>query len=366
TMPVGDYELTVQAKPVETSSKYVASNIGKVIFKVKEIVLGGEVTLSWDFDDAGFDTHYESITKDGRSDVDLTWDGLRIYSGGGSIKANESDGLGRYVQMGGAGSPEKRTLTFKAPASGTLKVTASNTGSSEDLTRMVTVKVGDAEPMSLPGGYVKDSPVTLAFDITVEGETDVVIYPTGNGLCFWDVSYTYVAAPAKPEPLYWGKEELTAVWGAFGNVTTDINVESLKTATPVSDLTFNADSWTYKGLEYCFGGGKFKFGENNNNAGEKVVRMQSGTGDVSKLKQVFVFEAPAAGTLTVEACSSGDAARAVGVTIDTTALATQDAPDKTNNAALLTFDCSAATAGSKIYIYSTNSSINFFSFKYEM
>lgn len=364
TMPVGDYELTVQAKPVETSSKYAASEIGKAIFKVKEIVLGGEVTLLWDFDDAGFDTYYTTIGEADNTAADVTWDGLHIFAGGSKIKCGTSD-LGRYVQMGGAGSPEKRTLTFKAPASGTLKVTASNTGDSKDLTRMVTVKVGDAEPMSLPGGYAKTGPVTLSFDITVEGETDVVIYPTG-GLCFWDVSYTYVAAPAKPEPLYWGKEELTAVWGAFGNVTTDLNAESLKTATPVSDLTFKADSWTYKGLEYCFGGGKCKFGENNNSAGEKVVRIQAGTGDVSNLKQVFVFEAPAAGTLTVEACSSGDAARAVGVTIDTTALATQDAPDKTKNAALLTFDCSAATAGSKIYIYSTNSSINFFSFKYEM
>lgn len=50
---------------------------------------------------------------------------------------------------------------------GKLTVYASNTGSSEDLTRMVTVKVGDGAEESLPGGYPSSNgAVPVEFNIT--------------------------------------------------------------------------------------------------------------------------------------------------------------------------------------------------------
>ena len=66
-------------------------------------------------------------------------------------------------------------------------VYASNTGSSEDLTRMVTVKVGDAEPESLPGGY-SSSNGAVPVDFNVKAGT-VRIYPTGNGLRFYKIEF---------------------------------------------------------------------------------------------------------------------------------------------------------------------------------
>ena len=78
-------------------------------------------------------------------------------------------------------------MSFTAPEQGTLKVWASNTGNSEDLTRMVTVKVGDDE-QSLPGGYASGGgAVEVEFSVKA-GE--VHIYPTGNGLRFYHIYYT--------------------------------------------------------------------------------------------------------------------------------------------------------------------------------
>ena len=70
---------------------------------------------------------------------------------------------------------------------GTLSVTTTNTGSSEDLTRMVTVKVGDAAEQSVAGGVATTAtPKVCEFEIEA-GE--VKIYPTGNALCFYKIEF---------------------------------------------------------------------------------------------------------------------------------------------------------------------------------
>ena len=70
---------------------------------------------------------------------------------------------------------------------GKLVVYASQTGDSEDLKRMVTVKVGDGEPESLPGGYKSSGgPVPVEFDIPAG---TVKIYPTGNALRFYKIEF---------------------------------------------------------------------------------------------------------------------------------------------------------------------------------
>jgi hypothetical protein len=135
------------------------------------------------------------------------------------------------------------------------------------------------------------------------------------------------------------------------------------------DLTVNADGITYKGLELILGGGKFKFGANYGVAsqeGDKPTRMQFG-GAGNTGKQVAVFEVPAAGTLKIDAVSSSkDEERPLVVAIDgtevgqyTTVMQGQEATGE-----IITVDCSAATAGSKIYIYSAKSGINLFSVEY--
>lgn len=158
----------------------------------------------------------------------------------------------------------------------------------------------------------------------------------------------------------WGADEFAAIWAGFDNSTGDIDATALAKMIETADLKKDADGFTYKGLTFLMGGGKFKFAQNNNAAGQKALRFQfGGTGNMNKANVSFKVDAP--GKLTVEAVSGGDAARPLAVAIDGAELPTQDAPDKTQNAAILTYDCMSASAGSTITIYSKSSGINVFS-----
>ncbi len=166
--------------------------------------------------------------------------------------------------------------------------------------------------------------------------------------------------------LAWGSADFAAIQEAVG---TELNATTLANVVATDDLTVNADGITYKGLELILGGGKFKFGTNYGVAsqeGDKPTRMQfGGTGNTTK--QVAVFEVPAAGTLKIDAVSSSkEESRSLVVAIDgnevgqyPTVLQGQEATGE-----IFTIDCSAATAGSKIYIYSAKSGINLFSVEY--
>ena len=159
--------------------------------------------------------------------------------------------------------------------------------------------------------------------------------------------------------LAWGADDFTAVWAGFANSTGDINAAALATMTETADLKKDADGFTYKGLSFLFGGGKFKFGQNNNADGVKATRFQyGGTGSTSKQCVFFTVDVP--GTLVVEAVSSSSSAdRPLAVSVDDTELTSQNALG--SGAIRLTFDCSSATDGSKISIYSKNGGINVFS-----
>ena len=159
--------------------------------------------------------------------------------------------------------------------------------------------------------------------------------------------------------LAWGADDFTAVWAGFANSTEDINAAALATMTETADLKKDADGFTYKGLSFLFGGGKFKFGQNNNADGVKATRFQyGGTGSTSKQCVSFTVDAP--GTLVVEAVSSSSSAdRPLAVSVDDTELTSQNALG--SGATRLTFYCSSATDGSKISIYSKNGGINVFS-----
>ena len=120
------------------------------------------------------------------SNWNLEVNGLKVISGGGSIKWNLS-GETYFWQPGGAGSATKRYFEFTTEMAGKLTVYASNTGSSEELTRMVTVKVGDGAEESLPGGYSSSNgAVPVEFNV-IAGT--VKIYATGNGLRFYKIEF---------------------------------------------------------------------------------------------------------------------------------------------------------------------------------
>ena len=147
------------------------------------------VDYVWDFSaaewvDAMTNSGVAANTND--SNWNLEVNGLKVVSGGGSIKWNYS-GETYFWQPGGAGTDAKRYFEFTTDVAGKLTVYASNTGSSEDLNRMVTVKVGDADPESLPGGY-SSSNGAVPVDFNVTAGT-VKVYPTDNALRFYKIEF---------------------------------------------------------------------------------------------------------------------------------------------------------------------------------
>ncbi|MBR5699522.1 MAG: hypothetical protein IKX37_00345, partial [Bacteroidales bacterium] len=112
----------------------------------------------------------------------VSLDGL-TYTSGSSGKGKWS--TTGYINPSGGGSDSERVFSFTAANDGTLTVVASNTGESEDNTRMVTVK--DASGVnSQIGGANSLTPVTLTFAVK---KGSVKIYPTGNGLRFYSISF---------------------------------------------------------------------------------------------------------------------------------------------------------------------------------
>ncbi len=148
------------------------------------------VSKVWDFSAAEW---IEAMTATGypagdknNTTLDIEVDGLKVVAGGSSMIWNKS-GDTYFWQPGGKSDGTTRYFEFTAEVAGKLTVYATNTGSSEDLTRMVTVKVGDGEPESLPGGYSSSNgPVAVDFNVT---PGVVKIYPTGNGLRFYKIEY---------------------------------------------------------------------------------------------------------------------------------------------------------------------------------
>ena len=120
------------------------------------------------------------------NELNVEYDGLKVVAGGKSFRWNKSGDV-YFWQPNGAGSTSSRYFEFQTDVPGVLTVYASNTGGSEDLTRFVTVKVGDADPESLEGGYsANDGPRALDFNVAAG---TVKVYPTGKGLRFYKIEF---------------------------------------------------------------------------------------------------------------------------------------------------------------------------------
>lgn len=136
----------------------------------------------WDFSSTEWQAEFKKYGTAGNDilDWDLTFDGLTLYS------KDKSKYQPTYFQWGGKGSTTDRYLKFEALTSGKLTVTASNTGSSEDMSRNVTVNQGGKETSKAGGTASNATPSVLTFDVDA-GE--VLIYCTGNALRFYKVEF---------------------------------------------------------------------------------------------------------------------------------------------------------------------------------
>lgn len=251
-LAAGRYEITVVAKPTDTEH-YADSAPGAGELEIKAV--GAQTTLSWNFSDPAWASTIEAVAakgSDGSTDLDVTIDGLRVLAGDENIRAGSND-AGSYFQPNGGGSTEARVFSFTAPASGTLTVVASNTGGSQDDTRFVTVNQNGTESSQI-GGAPSSSPVTLTFEI--EGGIPTYIYPTGNGLRFYSIEFSYVeAVETAPYSLTLNYDLIKNKVGTDVQILTGTAMDGSPSADALEKFSGSSrtpfiQTWTYQGVTF--------------------------------------------------------------------------------------------------------------------
>lgn len=174
--------------------------------------------------------------------------------------------------------------------------------------------------------------------------------------------------------LAWGQEAFNDIFvNALAEFTSDVKADNIMTAmTPIEGkLTVSEEGFTYNGLSYSLGGGKFKFGVNqsiSNPDGDKETRFQfGGSGKLADMKNILYFEAPAAGTMKIDAVgSNANDVRTLVVVTDNAELGQFEIALQGAEAdgEIITVDCSTVAAGEKIYLYSKSGNINIFNIEY--
>ncbi len=339
----GEYVVTVKARPVSTSTKWLESAVASASMKVEKS--GTEVKLSWDFSASAWTSKFAQVftaKNNNETPATFTVDELSVVAGGGTIKYNDYEGK-TFIQTGGAGTKTKRCFQFTAPAGGTLTAYVTNTNDDDKSDRLVGVTAGSAADVSKKGGFPKkDGPVAVEFEISEAGS--VAIYSLGSGLCFYGFEFTYTAPGVE---LDWDFSA-TAWTDKFAAAFTAKN----NNETPA---TFTVDE-----LSVVAGGGTIKY-----NDYEGKTFIQTG-GAGSKTKRCFQFTAPAAGTLTAYVTNTNDddkSDRLVGVTAGSAAeVSKKGGFPKKDGPVAVEFEISEAGS---VAIYSLGSGLCFYGFHFK-
>ncbi|MBP5521543.1 MAG: DUF4957 domain-containing protein [Bacteroidales bacterium] len=299
-LKAGLYSFSVTANPASGDIYYTKSEPGTASFAIQPKGGGGgeavTVTKTWDFSLPDWQdafARYGALNTD-ITNWDLTHDDLTIFSTAKS-KYNTT-----FFQWGGKGSTSDRYMKFTAPEQGVLKVWASNTGSSEDLTRLVAVNVNNEE-QTVPAGTPSSAEPTVAEFNVPAGE--VYVYASGNALRFYKLEFTYTTSgePAvEPVEYDWNFSDTDWIAAFQANFTAINNNEA-------KDFSLN-------GLDVVSGGSSLKYNVHPN--GSYFIQM-GGKGTASV--RAFQFDAPSGGKVSVWATNTGDSDaldRTVAIALD--------------------------------------------------
>ena len=273
-LAVGEYPVSVIAKPVATSSKYVASEAGEGKLTINKVQSGAtEVTLTWDFASAEWQAALEAAAASAKGTNQASWtvslDGFTYTSG---TKNGKWDASG-FIQPNGGGSTTERVFSFTAPADGVLKVTAASASAGNAREYVVD----DASDVDQTKGV--DAQETVDFNVKA-GE--VLIYPK-SGIRFYKFEFTYLSGGAVEKELDWNFA--SAEWQA-----------ALEAAAASAKGT-NQASWTVS-----LDGFTYTSGTKNGKWDASGFIQPNGGG--STTERVFSFTAPADGVLKVTAASA--------------------------------------------------------------
>lgn len=350
---VGEYEISVVAKPVATSTKYTASEAGSATFKVKKVIVGGQVSLIWNFDDKAFDDAAALIGTTDNKDADADFNGLHIESLGGTMKVeNRADG--RFLRTGGGGKLTSRRVSFVVPKDGpgTLKVTAANPSSSATDATILIITANINEASVLTGDCVGTGlkEVTVFSDVELKAGDIVYIYTSG-GIRYKQFEYTYIDPNAGPV-------EKELVWDF-----TDAGFDTVANAIGSDGSLSGNQQFEWDGLSFWMGG-KTKYGTTTIDGNTLRFIQWGGKGKVGERSCAFM--APGPGMLTVVASNTGgseDLTRMVTVNVNGVETS-QAGGTPASTPVTVTFDLDDVEAGTKVEIYPTGNGLRFFSVKY--
>lgn len=350
---VGEYEIAVVAKPVATSTKYTASEAGSATFKVKKVIIGGQVSLIWNFDDAAFDDAAALIGTTDNNAADADFNGLHIESLGGTMKVeNRSDG--RYLRTGGGGKLTSRRVSFVVPKDGpgTLKVTGANPSSSATDATVLIITANINETSVLTGNHVGTGlkEVTVFSDVELKAGDIVYIYTSG-GIRYKQFEYTYIDPNAGPV-------EKELVWDF-----TEAGFDTVANAIGSDGSLAGNEQFEWEGLSFWMGG-KTKYGTTTIDGNKLRFIQWGGKGKVGE--RSCYFTAPGPGTVTVVASNTGsseDLTRMVTVNVNGVETS-QAGGTPASTPVTVTFDLDDVEAGTKVEIYPTGNGLRFFSVKY--
>ena len=277
-LKAGLYNFTVQAIPADGDIYYQKSELGSAAIAIQP--KGGEeggveVVKTWDFSGADWQAEFAKLGEAGK-DIEILWnltiDGLNFSS---TLKNRYT---AKALQIAGGGSKTERVLTFDIPADGTVKVWASNTGSSEDLSRQVVVASGDEEGVAQPGGTPSNADPTVNEYSVKAGK--VYIYTTG-ALRIYKVEVTYTTGPAPKVDLVWdfSGADWQAEFAKLGESGKDLEILWNLTIDGLNFSSTLKNRYTAKALQIAGGG--------------------------SKTERVLTFDAPADGTVIVKCSNTG-------------------------------------------------------------
>ena len=285
-LTAGEYTITVKARPVATSTKYVESAVAEATFKINKVVppSGGEVTLTWDFSSAEWQSALSSQASAANNSDQTNWSVTLDDLTFNTVQKSKWNEAG-YIQTGGASkvADNDRVFSFTAPAAGTLKVWASNTKSEDPSSRMVAVKVGDGDEQK-GVALTSTTQVECEFDIAAG---DVKIYGT-SGIRIYKIQFNYqettgTVTPPKEDHVWdFSSTEWQSALGSQASAAN--NSDQTNWSVTLDDLTFNTvqkSKWNEAG--YIQTGGASKVADND---------------------RVFSFSVGVAGTLTVWASNT--------------------------------------------------------------
>lgn len=243
TMAAGDYEISIVAKPTDTSTKYLPSEAGKAKFKVQ--VVGKPMKTSWIFADAAFDAISTVIGSSDNATVNTTIEGLTIKSSDAAKMKVENRNSARGIRFGKAGSASTTYFSFVVPANakaGKLTILGRNPSSSVSAINFVA-SINGTETKA---AWAKND-VPVSFDININAGETVYIYPD-QGFWFQSIVFDYID-PTQSADVVWDFTEIVKVKTTLINTTDngeyklndDGTVAKTETPTAAETLYFHAD-----------------------------------------------------------------------------------------------------------------------------